>query len=831
MSRKPFAPRSNRLPWQLQVLEDRTQPATTESPGGILERPPTANDDFVNANGTNAITIAVLDNDAAVGARNLNPASVALLTPPTHGTASVDASSGSITYTPTGSFHGTDTLSYTVSDSAGQTSNPAKVTIVVNRPTANDDFAETDVNTAVSIPVIENDSAAGDAGGAAGLVASSVRIFALPLHGSVVVTPATGEVVYTPDTNFSGTDNFQYTVKDTAGAESSAGYVTVVVNPPATPPATNPIARDDVADTDGTNPVDVPVLDNDSAATGRTLNLASVNIVGSPSRGTVSVDPATGVVTYTATGFFTGTDTFTYTVADSAQRLSNTATVTIVVNRPAANDDSADTDGTNPVEVDVLANDTDPDGNEEIDPATVRVLSQPANGTVTVNTTTGAITYTATGFFQGTDTFQYTVKDKAGAESAPGTVTIVVNRPTANEDAAFTTSTAPVAINVLANDTDPDGNGELDPASVAVVSGPAHGTAAVDPATGAITYTPNGTYIGTDVFTYTVTDFPGAVSNAATVRVRVNATASAQLTVAAADVGGGPRVTVFNADGSDRASFFAYDPSFTGGVRVASGDVNGDGVPDIVTAPGKGGGALVKVFDGKTLALISSYTPYDSSFTGDVYVAAGDVNGDGKADIITGAGAGGGPHVLVHDVATGRTVMSFFAYDSSFRGGVDVATGDVNGDGKADIITGSGIGGGPHVKVFSGADGSVLQSFFAYDSSFRGGVTVAAGDLNGDGLADVITGTNAGGGPAVSVFDGSDRAVLASFFAFDSANRGGVRVSAADVNGDGRADILASSGPGQASGTKAFDGVTFAQLQTDDPFGDFNGGVFVGGPG
>src|SRR5204863_7714922 len=114
------------------------------------------------------------------------------------------------------------------------------------------------------------------------------------------------------------------------------------------------------------------------------------------------------------------------------------------------------------------------------------------------------------------------------------------------------------------------------------------------------------------------------------------------------------------------------------------------------------------------------------NFTGGVRVATGDVNGDGYDDLITAAGAGGGPHVKVFDGKTGALLREFMAYDAAFTGGVYVAAGDVNGDGKADIVTGVGVGGGPHVKAFSGADGSVLASFMAYDANFLGGVYVAA---------------------------------------------------------------------------------------------------------
>ena len=153
---------------------------------------------------------------------------------------------------------------------------------------------------------------------------------------------------------------------------------------------------------------------------------------------------------------------------------------------------------------------------------------------------------------------------------------------------------------------------------------------------------------------------------------------------------------------------------------------------------------------------VASFFAFDPAFPGGVSVAAGDVTGDGVADIITGAGAGGGPHVRVFSLAGGvvTEVASFFAYDPAFPGGVNVAAGDVTGDGVAEIITGAGPGGGPHVRAFSLAGGVVTEvaSFFAYDPAFPGGVSVAAGDVTGDGVAEIITGAGPGGGPHVRAF-------------------------------------------------------------------------------
>ncbi|MFL5341595.1 MAG: FG-GAP-like repeat-containing protein [Gemmataceae bacterium] len=297
-----------------------------------------------------------------------------------------------------------------------------------------------------------------------------------------------------------------------------------------------------------------------------------------------------------------------------------------------------------------------------------------------------------------------------------------------------------------------------------------------------------------------------------------------------ADAGGGPQVRFFNADGSQRLSFFAYAANFTAGVRVAVGDVNGDGVPDVMTAPGPGGGPHVEVFDGVTGSLIRSFFAYSSSFTGGLYIAAGDVNGDGVADIITGAGSGGGPHVQVFDGKTGNVLKSFFAYGSTFTGGVHVAGGDVNGDGFDDIITAPGAGGGPQVRVRNGVSLADIYSFFAFDPSFTGGVYVAAGDLDGDGKADIIASQGQMITARLRTFRGSDGTQSGDFapLADLAVPPDGLRVAVADINGDGRVDILAASAR-ISTKVRGFKGTTLTQIRQFDAFDpSFLGGVFVG---
>ena len=288
--------------------------------------------------------------------------------------------------------------------------------------------------------------------------------------------------------------------------------------------------------------------------------------------------------------------------------------------------------------------------------------------------------------------------------------------------------------------------------------------------------------------------------------------------VAAADAGAPPEVRVYDfATGALRSQFLAYDSSMLSGVRVAVGDVNGDGFDDLITAPGPGALPNVRVFDGLSGNLMSSFFAYDGAFQGGVFVATGDIDGDGRKDIITGVGPGGGPNLKVFR-GDGTLMSSFFAYNPAYSGGVRVAAGDVNGDGRDEIITGVGFGGGPHVQAFDLASGTpqVLSSFYAYQPNFTAGIFVAAGDIDGDGRAEIITGAGAGGGPHVQAFDARGNVKL-SFFAFSPAFNGGVRVAAADVNNDGRAEILAGTGYGTQPVTAVFNGQSGA-LQVNAAF-------------
>ncbi len=295
--------------------------------------------------------------------------------------------------------------------------------------------------------------------------------------------------------------------------------------------------------------------------------------------------------------------------------------------------------------------------------------------------------------------------------------------------------------------------------------------------------------------------------------------------------GSTPSVTTYDpATGKVVARFLAFEPTFRGGVRVATADVTGDRVPDVLAGAGPGGGPRVRVFDGSTGVPVLDRFVFEPTFTGGVTVASADLDRDGYADLLVGADRGGGPRVRVLSGRTGATLADFYAFETTFTGGVRLAAGDTTGDGVPDLIVAAGTGGGPRVAVFDGRSVAVGNpqraggDFFAFEPALRDGTNVAAGDVDGDGRADLIVGSGDGGGPRVLVFGGAaGRPVLADFFAGDDTTRRGVVVGAADVDGDGRADVLAAT-PSRLVAVRA-GAVVRAFAEFDDAV---PGGVFVG---
>jgi len=228
-----------------------------------------------------------------------------------------------------------------------------------------------------------------------------------------------------------------------------------------------------------------------------------------------------------------------------------------------------------------------------------------------------------------------------------------------------------------------------------------------------------------------------------------------------------------------RSGFFSYLSSYPGEAEVLV--FSGSDSLNQLSLSASFGQFTIR----RGLKVTNSWYPFGKNYRGTLSLSA-QINGD-DLKIALGAGPGGGPQVQYFN-GQGKLLSSFFAYDKNLRGGVNVALADLDGDGQLELITGPGKGSEPLIKVFS-TDGRLLNNFLAYDAKFKGGVNVAAGDINGDGYLEIVTAPASGGGPQIRIFNDSGRH-LGSFFAYDQSFHGGIKVVVSDLNDDDRAEIL-----------------------------------------
>ncbi|OZG70831.1 hypothetical protein BTA51_23615 [Hahella sp. CCB-MM4] len=514
--------------YYVQVGADAVEDSSGNSYAGISDTTtlnftttnlaPTATNDSSSTNEDNAVAISVLDNDSDEDG-SLNAASVTVTSGPSNGSTSVNTGTGVVTYTPDSDFNGSDSFTYTVEDNNSLASSAATVTITVNAvndaPVAVADLASTAEDTAVSIDVASNDTDV-DSGDA--VDSSTITIVTGPADGSAIVN--SGQVDYTPDADFNGSDSFTYTIEDGNGATSNTATVTINV----TSVNDLPVATDDSATVDEDDSVVIDVVSNDSDVDG-TVDATTVTVQTDAGSGSTSVDSVTGEITYTPSADFNGSDTFTYTVKDDSDGTSNAATVTITINSvndaPVAVDDTATLLEDVAHTINVLGNDSDVDGT--LDASTVEVVTAPDSGGTSVNTTTGAIIYTPDSDFNGEDSLTYRVQDDQGEWSAEATVTLTVqsvnDAPLANADSYSLNEDTPTVLDILDNDSDVDGT--IDVTSISILTDVSDGSLS-DNGDGTLTYTPDANFYGSDSFTYMVADDSGDDSDVVTVTITVN---------------------------------------------------------------------------------------------------------------------------------------------------------------------------------------------------------------------------------------------------------------------------------------------------------------------
>ncbi len=436
--------------------------------------------------------IDVLENDTDADGDTLTIVSV---TEPNHGASNY--SETMVYYTPDRNFYGSDQFNYTIIDGNGGTDTATvyiTVTSVNDRPVADDDYSTVDEDSSDNqIDVLANDE---DVDGDA----LEITDVSTPAHGNA--SHNSEYVFYTPDPNYSGADQFSYTITDNnGGTDSATVYVTVTgIND-------DPIAVNDsasVLEDSVDNQIDV--LANDEDVDGDDLTISSVS---DPEHGTASAEEG-NYVYYTPDPNFHGTDRFNYTI-DDGHGGSDTASVTVTVSSvndpPNAVDDYASaTEDSTDNEIEVLTNDDDIDG----DTLEITSVTQPDHGTASHNST--VVYYTPDPDYNGPDEFNYTITDgNGGSDTATVFMTVggTNDPPTAvNDSKTVSEDSVDNQIDVLENDNDPD----ADTLTVVSITEPLHGSAWHTDIS--VFYTPNANYHGSDEFTYTISDGNGGTDSA-----------------------------------------------------------------------------------------------------------------------------------------------------------------------------------------------------------------------------------------------------------------------------------------------------------------------------
>lgn len=408
------------------------------------------------------------------------------------------------------------------------------------------------------------------------------------------------------------------------------------------------------------------------------------------------------------------------------------------------------------------------------------------------------------------DTITFTAKHFTSFAITTGKVT-----QTAGITAPTLTVTDPVNNSVVTIDSLLVAGTVSDPTATVIIrlNETSVGDISVNSSTGAFSKTITGLQVGTN--TVTVDAIKGTASATTVTRIVTYRTAATRDTEETPTTGatgveleivtisqyGGPQVRVFDRHGNLLASFFAYNKNLRGEFSVITADINGDGYNEIIVYAGQGFGSQIRVFDHRG-KFINHFFAYQETFRGGISVTTADIDGDGRSDLIVNPQSKGGSNIRVYKYNISKKTFElldwFMAYQEDFRGKLNLVTSDIDNDNKAEIILAPAEVGGPNVRVYkynsSTSQIELLDWFWAYQETYRNGVNIGVADVNGDGLKEIVTAPAGHGGPNIRVFQYNSTThqftLLDWFWAYQETFKAGVNFKLADVNNDGKVDII-----------------------------------------